>query len=65
MAEELRGGATPTHADVDHVLSQVTNVHDLPVAERVAVFERVHDELRRSLAADQAAGDTSSDTAGA
>ncbi|MFC6154603.1 hypothetical protein [Nocardioides yefusunii] len=51
---EIRAAQTGV-AGVDRVLSQVVNVHELPVAERVAVFERVHDELRRSLDADQSA----------
>lgn len=34
---------------VDRVMAEVRNVGELPVAERVAVFERVHEQLRRSL----------------
>jgi hypothetical protein len=45
---------------VDRVLADVQQVGELPVAERVAVFEQVHERLRRSLDADP-----SSDSAGA
>ncbi|GGD27237.1 hypothetical protein [Nocardioides daphniae] len=34
---------------VDRVLAEVESVGTLPIAERVRVFERVHEELRRSL----------------
>lgn len=37
---------------VDRVLAEVEAVGTLPIAERVRVFERVHEELRRSLDAD-------------
>jgi len=37
---------------VDRVLAEVEGVNALPVAERVAVFERAHEELRRALDAD-------------
>lgn len=45
---------------VDRVLADVEQVTELSVAERVAVFERVHEQLRRSLDANP-----SSDIAGA
>lgn len=34
---------------VDRVLARVETVGTLPVAERVAVFEQAHEELRRAL----------------
>lgn len=34
---------------VDRVLARVESVGSLPVAERVAVFEQAHEELRRAL----------------
>lgn len=34
---------------VDRVLAEVESVTQLPVAERVAVFERAHEGLRRAL----------------
>lgn len=34
---------------VDRVLAEVEGVGALPAAERVAVFERAHEELRRAL----------------
>lgn len=34
---------------VDRVLAEVEGVGALPVAERVVVFERAHEELRRAL----------------
>lgn len=34
---------------VDRVLAEVETVGELPVTERVAVFERAHEELRRAL----------------
>jgi len=37
---------------VDRALAEVESVTSLPVGERVAVFERVHEELRRALDAD-------------
>lgn len=37
---------------VDRVLASVEGVTALPVPERVAVFERAHEELRRALDAD-------------
>ncbi|QCX27342.1 hypothetical protein [Nocardioides jishulii] len=37
---------------VDRALAEVESVGTLPIAERVRVFERVHDELRRALDAD-------------
>lgn len=37
---------------VDRVLAEVERVTALPVAERVVVFERAHEELRRALDAD-------------
>lgn len=36
-------------ASVDRVIAEVRGVVELPVAERVAVFERVHEQLRKSL----------------
>lgn len=40
---------------VDRVLREIESVASLPVAERVAVFERAHEQLRRSLDADPTA----------
>lgn len=34
---------------VDRVLAEVETVTQLPVADRVAVFERAHEGLRRAL----------------
>lgn len=36
-------------AAVDRVLASVETVGEMPLAERVGVFERAHDELRRAL----------------
>lgn len=36
-------------SSVDQVIAEVRGVVELPVAERVAVFERVHERLRKSL----------------
>lgn len=49
--EGLEGAATERTGvvDVDRVLEQVESVGSLPVAERVAVFEQAHAELRRAL----------------
>ena len=64
MAEELNGQGTPPSApapgvhertgvpQVDRVLAEAAQVNELSVSERVAVFERVHEQLRRSLDAD-------------
>jgi hypothetical protein len=57
MTEEQHGQAPaetdePTRtgiAGVDAVLEEVDRAADLPVAERVAVFERAHEQLRRAL----------------
>jgi len=38
------------NADVDTVVASLTALDDLPVAEHVAVFERAHESLRRTLA---------------
>ena len=37
------------HADVDAVIGSLSSLDDLPVAEHVAVFERAHESLRRTL----------------
>lgn len=54
--EETATEGTPAAASertgvpsVDRVLAEVESVGTLPLAERVRVFERVHEELRRSL----------------
>ncbi len=73
MAEELNGqegtsASAPASGayertgvpQVDRLLAEAAQVNDLPVVERVAVFERVHEQLRRSLDADP-----SDETAGA
>lgn len=73
MAEELNGQVGTSAAapgsgapertgvpQVDRLLAEAAQVSELPVAERVAVFERVHEQLRRSLDADP-----SDETAGA
>lgn len=40
----------PTGVDsVDRVLAEVATVADRPVGERVEVFERAHEQLRRAL----------------
>jgi len=45
------GDATGTgNADVDAVVGSLAALDGLPVAEHVAVFERAHESLRRSLA---------------
>jgi hypothetical protein len=36
--------------DVDAVVSSLNGLDDLPVADHVAVFERAHESLRRTLA---------------
>lgn len=38
--------------EVDGVLAEIESVGELPVADRVQVFERAHDRLRRALDAD-------------
>lgn len=38
--------------EVDGVLAEIEAVGELSVAERVQVFERAHDRLRRALDAD-------------
>lgn len=38
--------------EVDQVLAEIESVGELPVADRVEVFERAHDQLRRALDAD-------------
>ena len=35
--------------DVDAVVASLSRLDDLPVAEHVAVFERAHESLRRTL----------------
>lgn len=37
------------HPAVDEVLRSLSTLDDLPVDEHVAVFERAHEELRRTL----------------
>lgn len=37
------------HADVDAAIVSLSSLDDLPVAEHVAVFERAHESLRRTL----------------
>ena len=37
------------HADVDAVIGSLSRLDDLPVADHVAVFERAHESLRRTL----------------
>ena len=53
---ESAGGSERTGVPaVDRVLSEIESVGTLPVAERVAVFERAHEQLRRALDADPTA----------
>lgn len=49
--DDMHGGAFERTGvpSVDRVIAEVRNVGELPVAERVAVFERVHEQLRKSL----------------
>ncbi len=42
--------------EVDRVLAEIESVGELPVADRVEVFERAHERLRRALDADPTAG---------
>jgi hypothetical protein len=37
-------------AEVDAIVSSLTSLDDLSVAEHVAVFEQAHESLRRTLA---------------
>jgi hypothetical protein len=37
------------HAEVDAVIGSLNGLDDLAVAEHVAVFERAHESLRRTL----------------
>jgi hypothetical protein len=46
VSEDFKTG----HPSVDDVLASLDGVEDLPVAERVAVFEAAHDGFRRALA---------------
>lgn len=41
--------------EVDGVLAEIESVGELPVADRVEVFERAHERLRRALEADPTA----------
>ena len=41
--------------EVDRVLAEIESVVELPVADRVEVFERAHERLRRALEADPTA----------
>lgn len=46
---------TPTGvADVDAVQEEIASLGERPVSEHVAVFERAHEQLRRSLDAPSA-----------
>lgn len=54
--EEFADDFTPTGVGertgvpaVDRVLASVESVGEVPLAARVEVFERAHDELRRAL----------------
>ena len=38
------------NAEVDAVVSSLTALDDIPVADHVGVFERAHESLRRTLA---------------
>ena len=50
VADEFGGVGERTGVPaVDRVLAMVESVGELPLAERVQVFERAHDELRRAL----------------
>lgn len=42
--------------EVDRVLAEIESVGELPVADRVEVFERAHERLRRALDAHPTAG---------
>lgn len=54
---ELVGAASERTGlpEVDRVLGEIESVGELPVAERVEVFERAHERLRRALDADPTA----------
>ncbi|MBE7324238.1 hypothetical protein IEQ44_06200 [Nocardioides sp. Y6] len=54
LGDETERGAASDRtglAAVDRVLGRVETVGELPVAERVPVFEAAHEELRRALEA--------------
>jgi hypothetical protein len=50
LSDRTPGAERTGHPVVDRVLDSLDGLRDLPVAERVAVFEAAHDELRSALA---------------
>ena len=50
MTDARPDEAAPTgHPTVDAVLDEVAGVHELPLDEHTAVFERAHEQLRAAL----------------
>lgn len=49
--DDARPGEVPTTANplVDAVLDEVSRVHEQPLDEHPAIFERAHDQLRAAL----------------